>query len=93
MTSKPGRGTLEDVRFRARSPLSCISLAPRRLWESALRFGGVTWGRDDLALVGEWWYSSRTTRTWIVDPAHPEKEPRLFEERNYQDANIYRLLF
>ncbi|MEM7247318.1 MAG: prolyl oligopeptidase family serine peptidase [Acidobacteriota bacterium] len=59
---------------------------PRLLWKSELRFGGVTWGRDDVALVSEWWFDTRTTRTWKMNPSNPSEPFVKVEDRNYQDA-------
>jgi len=50
-----------------------------------LRFGGITWGRDDLALMNESWAESRVTRTWVINPAKPT-ERRILMERSTQDA-------
>lgn len=59
---------------------------PQTLWESTLRFGGVSWGRDDFALVSEWWFNNRQERVWAIDPSSPDAAPRPMVDRNYQDA-------
>lgn len=59
---------------------------PALLWKSALRYGGVSWGRADVALASEWWYDTRQVRTWRIDPSQPSAEPFLLIDRNYQDA-------
>ena len=33
-----------------------------------LRYAGVEWGHDDLALVHGFWWKTRQTRTWVVAP-------------------------
>jgi dipeptidyl aminopeptidase/acylaminoacyl peptidase len=58
---------------------------PVRLWGSELRFGGVDWGDDHLALVSEWWFADRRTRTFRLDPADPYRPPSLVWDRSYQD--------
>jgi dipeptidyl aminopeptidase/acylaminoacyl peptidase len=50
-----------------------------------LRFGGITWGSDNLALVSEWWWSTRRTRTWIAAPQRPSAESRLLFDRSWED--------
>ncbi len=50
-----------------------------------LRSGGVTWGRDDLALVTEWWWQTRTMRTWIAKPGSPGAAPVKLWDRSWQD--------
>jgi dipeptidyl aminopeptidase/acylaminoacyl peptidase len=59
--------------------------SPVRLWSSELRFGGVDWGDDHLALVTEWWFADRRTRTFRLDPADPYRPPSLVWDRSYQD--------
>ncbi|NER50199.1 MAG: S9 family peptidase [Symploca sp. SIO1A3] len=58
---------------------------PQELWRSQYRFESVLWGRDDLALVEEWWYDNRLERIWQIDPQNPSNKPKLLVERNYQD--------
>ncbi len=53
--------------------------------ETELRYGGITWGTPDFALLTE--RSSRTarTKTWAVNPARPAEAPRLLWDRNSED--------
>ena len=57
---------------------------PAVLWQSELRYGGVTWGNDTTALAEEWWYDSRRVRTWVIDPSGAAR-PRSLWDRSYQD--------
>lgn len=57
-----------------------IPLAPL-----GLRFAGIRWGRDDLALVSETWWRTRRERTWIVAPGRPEAPPVLLWDRSFED--------
>ena len=50
-----------------------------------LRFAGITWGHDKLALVSAWWWKTRNARTWIVDPSAPGSEPTLLIDRSFED--------
>jgi dipeptidyl aminopeptidase/acylaminoacyl peptidase len=58
---------------------------PKSFAKLELRFGGIMWGRNDLALMNESWAESRVTRTWVVNPAKPA-ERRVLMERSTQDA-------
>ncbi len=58
---------------------------PVELWRTPLRFGEVLWGRDDAAIVSDWWYTTRQTRTSLIDPSQPGSEARTLVDRNYQD--------
>ena len=74
---------LRDELFQLDAPFDGT---PTTLWKSSLRFGGASWGTASLAMVEEWWYDSRTVRSWIIDPSAGETSARLLHERNYQDA-------
>ncbi|MEM9597711.1 MAG: S9 family peptidase, partial [Acidobacteriota bacterium] len=50
-----------------------------------LRFGGIQWGRDDLAIAGEWWWPTRKLRTWRVFPGEPGRDPVLMQDRSWED--------
>jgi dipeptidyl aminopeptidase/acylaminoacyl peptidase len=58
---------------------------PQPLATLGLRYGGVEWGHDSLAIVGEWWWKTRTVRAWRVDPSSPESEPDLLVDRSWED--------
>jgi dipeptidyl aminopeptidase/acylaminoacyl peptidase len=50
-----------------------------------LRYAGVQWGTDDVALVNESWWSTRKSRTWRVRPSAPGAEADLVFDRSYED--------
>jgi dipeptidyl aminopeptidase/acylaminoacyl peptidase len=50
------------------------------------RGGGVTWARDDLALVTENWRRTRRTRTWAINPGDPSQAPRRVFDRSSEDS-------
>jgi len=58
---------------------------PIALATLGLRFGGIEWGSDELALVHEWWWKTRKQRTWILAPARPGVEPTLLFDRSWED--------
>ena len=58
---------------------------PGTLTKLGLRFAEVLWGNGEVALVQEWWWKTRQTRTWVIAPDHPDREPRLLHERSFQD--------
>jgi dipeptidyl aminopeptidase/acylaminoacyl peptidase len=71
-----------DAFFELDAPFSS---QPQELWQSQYRFDDVAWGRDDVALVWEWWYDNRQQRIWRINPQNPKDRPQLLVERNYQD--------
>ena len=58
---------------------------PRVLARLASRFAGMTWGTDDLALVSEYWWSTRRSKTWIVQPGRVDATPELLFDRSAED--------
>jgi dipeptidyl aminopeptidase/acylaminoacyl peptidase len=58
---------------------------PVALVSVGLRFGGIMWGSEQLALVSEWWWKNRKTRTWRIDPSRPGSEPELLIDRSFED--------
>ncbi|MBE2292769.1 MAG: prolyl oligopeptidase family serine peptidase [Xanthomonadales bacterium] len=58
---------------------------PVKLAELASRYGGITWGRGDLALLDEYWWKTRRARTWRIRPDQPAQAPALIVERSFED--------
>ena len=59
---------------------------PELIVKTKDRYRSITWGNDHTAVLNELWWNSRTVRTIIFDPSDPNKEGKLFSERNYQDT-------
>ncbi|MFQ5571117.1 MAG: S9 family peptidase [Rhodothermales bacterium] len=57
---------------------------PMPLVKLPLRYGGITWGTENLALVSESWRATRTRRLYAIDPSQPA-EPRLIFDLSYED--------
>lgn len=51
-----------------------------------LRYGGISWCDDSLALIYESWYKTRRVRTWLVAPGSNETTPRLLFDRSSEDV-------
>lgn len=72
-----------------RDELLCLpapfTAKPRVLAQLALRYGGVRWGTGSLALVTEWWWTDRKTRTWILAPDDPKIKPEVLWDRSSED--------
>lgn len=57
------------------------------LFQTSLRYGGVSWGADGIGLLYESWYKTRTIRAYVVDTfGRPDRPPRLLYDRNYEDS-------
>ncbi len=59
---------------------------PTQLWQSTLRFRGLSWSNDNFAIATEAWYDSRQVKIWAINPQNPESEAVLLDSRDFQDA-------
>jgi len=50
-----------------------------------LRFAGIQWRSDNLALVSEYWWRTRKQRSWIVSPGKPASNPELLFDLSFED--------
>lgn len=50
------------------------------------RYGGITWGWDNLAVVYETWWETRRMVVSFFDPNNSQKGKRTVWDRSYQDA-------
>ncbi len=74
--------TERDRVFTMRAPFSSD---PEPLITLAQRYGGVTWGNDDLALVSSWWWKTRNLKVWRLKPGNRHESPQLIQDRSWQD--------
>lgn len=59
---------------------------PKTLLKLNWRYSGISWGDENCALISEWRFSDRQTRSWLIAPSNPEIPKKLFEDRGYNDA-------
>lgn len=59
---------------------------PVELCKTTLRYSGINWGNATTAILNEEWYDTRQVKVSVINPSEPGKEPRLFNQRNYQDV-------
>ncbi|MFP4091781.1 MAG: S9 family peptidase, partial [Cyclobacteriaceae bacterium] len=50
-----------------------------------LRFGGITWGDDELAMATEYWWSTRQIITSRFDPTGDADSKQVLFDRSYED--------
>jgi len=74
-----------DERDRVFTQAAPFEGEPAAVATLGLRFAGVDWGNDDLALVYSFWWKTRQTRTWVVAPGRPSATPELLFDRSYED--------
>ncbi|XP_022770825.1 probable glutamyl endopeptidase, chloroplastic isoform X2 [Durio zibethinus] len=59
---------------------------PEILHKLDLRYGGISWCDDSLALVYESWYKTRRTRTWVISSGSEDVSPRILFDRSSEDV-------
>ena len=74
-----------DIRDEVFTLAAPFSGEPVSLVKLALRFGHLTWGTGKLALLNEWWWSDRKTRTFIISPDEPGTKARVLWDRSSED--------
>lgn len=60
--------------------------SPKRLQTLTTRFADIVWGRNDLALVSEFWWKTRDLKVWRVRPGSPEAAAELLQQRKSEDV-------
>ena len=74
-----------DTRDKIFQFIAPFSGQPQELIALPLRYAGITWGNDKLALVNETWWADRKTRTYQIDPSNPSKK-KILTDRSYEDV-------
>ncbi len=58
----------------------------KSIFKTKNRFGGITWGNDKVALVFDYWWNTRNTKTYLINPSNPKAKAEVLFDRNYQDV-------
>ena len=58
---------------------------PRLIYKTQLRFSGIYWCNEEIAVVSEFWYDTRRSCTFLINPENTDWLPKKVFERNYQD--------
>ena len=51
-----------------------------------LRYGGITWGNDGLAMADEWWWQNRQIITNQWNPSNPKAGKKVIWDRSWEDT-------
>ncbi len=76
--------TPAEVRDRVLMLEAPFTGTPTTLIDLKERYAGITWGRNDVALVNTRWFNTRHETRSVVDPSNPGAG-RVIVDRNYQD--------
>lgn len=58
---------------------------PKMLLKTQQRYSGITWGNDNMAIVNDYWWNTRNTKTYSFNPSNNAQQPKVIFDRNYQD--------
>ncbi|MCB0477464.1 MAG: S9 family peptidase [Crocinitomicaceae bacterium] len=50
------------------------------------RIYSIDWANDNLAIVHDYWWNTRNTKSYKFNPSNPNEKPKILWDRNYQDA-------
>jgi dipeptidyl aminopeptidase/acylaminoacyl peptidase len=81
----PAREVSDGVR-----DLVMLQAAPFRepalvLARLGMRYAGIAWGRDDVALINERWHKTRAYKQWMIAPSHLSTPAELIHSGSYED--------
>lgn len=81
----PARAGVDGVRDIVYQHDAPFQAPPRVLARLEMRYGGVAWGRGDVALLNERWHKTRAFRQWRIAPDDPAFAPDLIYAGSYED--------
>jgi len=58
---------------------------PKSIFKTQQRYQGIIWGNDNVAVVYDGWYDTRSTRTFLFNPMNPSEGLKMISDRNSQD--------
>ena len=58
---------------------------PNSLVKTINRFSNVLWCNDSIAIVSDYWWNNRNTKTYIFNPKNNKSKVHKIFDRNYQD--------
>lgn len=59
---------------------------PNSLTKTINRYSGIQWGDDKVAILMDYWWNTRNTKTYVFNPSDPNAKPSILFDRNYQDV-------
>lgn len=58
---------------------------PKSLIKTINRYDSAVWGDENTALIIDYWWNTRNTKTYLFNPSDSSIEPKILFDRNYQD--------
>ena len=63
-----------------------FTIAPALISKTISRFAHVIWGNDSVAVLQDEWYDTRNEKTYLINPAMTDENPKIINDRNFQDV-------
>lgn len=58
---------------------------PAFISKTISRFSHVIWGNESVAVMQDEWYDTRNEKTYLINPTRSDENPRIINDRNFQD--------
>ncbi|HEX5343706.1 MAG TPA: prolyl oligopeptidase family serine peptidase [Duganella sp.] len=81
----PSREVIDGIRDLVLLHAAPFREPPRVLARLTMRYAGIAWGRDDVALINERWHKTRDYKQWMIAPGHLATPPELIYAGSYED--------
>jgi len=59
---------------------------PEQIAQTKLRYRGISWGNDKIAILYEGWWKTRQAASYLINPSDFKAKTRLINERSTQDV-------
>ncbi len=59
--------------------------SPSSLIKTKQRFANIEWGNNETAILSDYWYDTRNSKTYLINPSVEGGDPQLIWDRNYQE--------
>lgn len=76
------KADFRDEIFQLDAPFSGT---PKSLCKTINRFYRIDWGTDNIAIIHDYWWNNRNTKSYVFNPANPSEKTVILYDRNYQD--------
>jgi dipeptidyl aminopeptidase/acylaminoacyl peptidase len=76
------KATFREQVYFLKAPFAGEAIASVKL---GMRYGGISWGKDDFAIVNEYWRKDRRQRSSSFNPGMERPELKLMAERSSED--------
>ena len=72
-----------DEVFELKAPFTATKTP---MFKTIGRFSGMEWGDAKTAIAYDYWWNTRNTKTYLVNPSNNKMQPIILTDRNYQDV-------